>query len=87
MSNNIRIFIFHLDRLRVLLSKHHAIEDIVFWEQKIFIGATPLVNQADELDVENVFSRKGSARESFSAGMQLSPKYHISPWPYIFSKT
>ena len=57
------------DRLRILLSAYDAIEDTVLWEQKIFIGATPLVNQPDELDVENVFSRKGSARESCSTGM------------------
>ena len=71
---------FHLDRLRIILSAYDTIEDTVLWEQKIFIGATPLVNQPDELDVENVFSRKGSARESRNTGMQLLPKHHFTGW-------
>ena len=71
------LFSFQIDRLRILLSAHESIEDTVLWEQKIFIGATPLVNQPDELDVENVLSRKGSARESCITGIQLSPKHQI----------
>ena len=66
------LFSFQIDRLRILLSAHESIEDTVLWEQKIFIGATPLVNQPDELDVENFLSRKGSARESYNTGVQLS---------------
>ena len=54
------IFIY---RLRVRLLEQKEIEDMVVWEQKILIGAIPLVQEPGDGQIGNLLLRKGSARE------------------------
>ena len=68
ISKNLNYLESYENRLRVRLPAHDNIEETVIWEQKMFIGTTSLVDKFDDLDVTDVISRKGSARENRPAG-------------------
>lgn len=73
---NCLLKIYFVCRLRIRLLEQQEIEETLLWEQKILIGAVPLVDDYNTLQLPNLPPlRKGSARENNERGILNTQKF------------